>query len=263
MFHVKLYRQLSDAPVVADSGSNGSFVRAVCGLITTWLSAAADPRRIPNGLLFLAGVVLSGMMAPSAHAAVHKCIGADGKVTFSDQPCAVGQAAAAVKPAATGQTTPPKAAISPPVTNGATGATPGRTAGSTAESTTGITAGGSSEDPQDAASRARIRAALPPHCVVLGERIGKYFENGAVGATEAEYQVIFRRYQQECAAQARAASAAEDATRVARQKKQVAEQECATKRQVLAERRPRLANLSSEDKKAFAAVDADVAATCR
>ncbi len=259
MFHVKLYRQLSNAPVVADSGSNGSFVRAVCGLITTWLSTTADPRRIPNGLLFLAGLVLSGMMAPSAQAAVHKCTSADGKVTFSDQPCAVGQAAAAVKPAAIGQTTPPKAASSPPVTNGATGAT----AGSTAESTTGITAGGSSEDPQDAASRARIRAALPAHCVVLGERIGKYFENGAVGATEAEYQVIFRRYQQECAAQARAASAAEDATRVARQKKQVAEQECTAKRQVLAERRPRLANLSSEDKKAFAAVEADVASTCR
>ena len=61
------------------------------------------------------------------------------------------------------------------------------------------------------------------------------------------------------AAQAQAAIRAENARNESRQKQSIVDEECKEKRRAIAERRPRLSNLSGEDRKAFAAVESDVA----
>lgn len=180
--------------------------------------------------------------ASSAQAAIHKCTGADGKVAFSDQPCVAGQAAATVKPAA--------AAPMPPVSPNANKAP----------------VAASVSDP-DAAARAaaweRIRAAQTPQCLTLGDRITSLMDSGARGVTGAEVKATVDRYERQCAAQARTANGAENLRNEARQKQLTVDEECKEKRRVLSERRPRLASLSSEDRKAFSAVEADVARVCR
>jgi Domain of unknown function (DUF4124) len=170
------------------------------------------------------------LTVPPALAAIHKCTGADGRIAFSDQPCGAGQTAATVKPAP---------------------AAPGSA---------------SPKDPDAAArvaARDRIRAAQTPQCVAMGDRISSMVESGARGIPEADVKATVDRYEQQCAAQARVANAAENTRNEARQKQLMVDEECKEKRRILAERRPRLTSLSTEDKKAFAAVESDIARGCR
>lgn len=180
------------------------------------------------------------LLAVSSHAVIHKCTGADGKVTFGDQPCAVGQSSGTVKPAA---------AAPPAVVN-----SPGSASTVVAR------------DP-DAAARAaaiaRIRASQTAECVALSDRIIKVANTSGGAVPEAEGKAMVERNDKQCMAAAQAANAAENARNEARQKQMMVDEECKQKRRVLAERRPRLASLSSDDKAAFAAVEADVSRVCR
>ena len=198
------------------------------------------------GLLGRSQCLLAGMVlvlaASSAQAAIHKCTGADGKVAFSDKPCVAGQIAATLKSATV--------APIPPMTPG----------GNNAPARAPV------NDPDNAdlaASRERIRAAQTPQCQAFGDRIVSLIDSGARGVSPAEVKATVDRYEQQCAAQVRAANAAENSRNEARQKQLMVDEECKQKRRVLSERRPRLASLSSEDRKAFSAVEADVALVCR
>ena len=188
------------------------------------------------------------MAASSAQAAIHKCTGADGKVAFSDQPCVGGQTAATVKPAAVAPILPipPPPPVSPDGNNAPAG-TPAKDPDAAAR----------------AAARERIRAGQTPQCLTLGDRVTSLVDSGARGVSPAEVKATVDRYEQQCAAQVRAAIAAENSRNEALQKQLMVDLECKEKRRVLSERRPRLASLSSEDRKAFSAVEADVARVCR
>ena len=216
MFHVKLIH-----------GSTSSSGRTV-GLIGTIRC-------------FMVGVVMV-WAATAASAAVYKCTGADGKIAYRDQPCTAGQAATTVKPATVA-----------PLPSGLGSGSP-----SANNSSAGIANKGgdkdSSQDPGAAApsaARDRIRAGQTPQCVTLGDRITSHIETGARGVAPAEMKATADRYEQQCAAQAKTAIAAENARNEARQKQLMVDEECKEKRRVLAERRPRLASLSSEEKKPF------------
>lgn len=231
MFHVKLFKKTLAFRGVA---GQGKATNRVIWSVSARLNAAGV------GRFAMGFMVLVWILVPQAHAAIYKCTGADGKVSFNDQPCTAGQVAATVKSAA-----PPRPSL--PNANSAPGSL-------------------SASDP-DAASRAaaheRFRAAQTPQCVALGDRITSLIESGARGVGGVEVKETIDRYEQQCAAQARVAMNAENARGEARQKQLVVDGECAEKRRVLAERRPRLASLSSEDKKAFAAVESEVARVCR
>ena len=219
MFHVKL---------IPDAGSSANRRKDVTGHALCILA-----------LLFMA------CTAPSAHAAVYKCTGADGKVAYSDQPCVAGQAATTVKPAAV----PDKNTAKNSSKNGGgdTGQDPSKDNSAIART----------------AAQDRIRASQTPQCLALGDRISSMMETGAIGVAAAEVKATLDRYEQQCGVPGKAAIAAENARNEAKQKQLMVDEECKHVRQVLDERRPRLASFSSEDKKAFAALEANVARACR
>ena len=231
MFHVKLFKK-----TLACWGLSGQGVdtNRVIWSVPPWLDAAVARR---FAMVFM---VLAWIAVPQTHAAIYKGTGVEGKVSFNDQPCTAVQVAVTVKPAA-----PPGPSL--PNFNNAPGSL-------------------SASDP-DAAARAaaheRFRAAQTPQCVALGDRITSLIESGARGVGGVEVKATMDRYEQQCAAQTRVAMNAESARGEARQKQLVVDGECKEKRRVLAERRPRLASLSSEDKNAFAAVESEVARVCR
>jgi Domain of unknown function (DUF4124) len=233
LFHVKLFNR-SVTTVALTLANNSPPVDRARWPLLTQLGVAATVQKLAMVVVLAAGVLPAG-------AAIHKCTGSDGKVTFGDQPCAVGHSAATVKPAAA-----PTVQGAPIANNLPGGAVP--------------------KDP-DAAARAaafaRIRASQTPQCLALGDRIAALVEKGSQGVTGVEIKAMVDRYEQQCAAQARAANAAENARNEARQKQLIVDEECKVKRRVLAERRPRLASLSLEDQKAFAAVETDVARGCQ
>lgn len=227
MFHVKLLNSSAN-----DAGWTGHRRQAgrVFWPVSAWVGAAAT-----QILLVLASA------SPPVQAAIHKCTGADGKVAFSDQPCAGGQSAATVKPVAAAPAVP----ASPNVSTGSA-TTKDRDAESSA-----------------AARGEGIRSAPTPECVALGNRIAAFMQKSPCEGAEAEAKPMFDWHEQQCAAQARAVIGAENARSEARQKQFILDEECKEKGRVLAERRPRLASLSNEDKKTFAAVKAEVARVWR
>ena len=79
----------------------------------------------------------------------------------------------------------------------------------------------------------------------------------------AEDKAMFEPYAQQCAARARVANGADNDRNEARQNHLIVDEECKENRRVVPERRLRLAKLSSDDRKAFAAVESDVARDCR
>lgn len=93
------------------------------------------------------------------------------------------------------------------------------------------------------------------------------WHGGVIAATQtvmgAEDKTIFEPYAQQCAARARVANGAENDHNEARHNRLIVDEECKENRRVVAERRPRLAKLSSDDRKAFATVESDVARDCR
>ncbi len=180
-------------------------------------------------LAVCASVLVLGLSVP-ASAAVYKCTGADGRVVFSDQPCLAGQATTAVREPA--------------------GAPPAK--------------------PQDAseaaraATRARLRAAQTPECAEMADRIASFGQSGGATASNAQMNALVSRYDQQCAARMREAVEAENKRKEDEaQKRVLADTTCAEKRRVLNERRAKLATLSEADKRAVAALEAEVTRDCR
>jgi hypothetical protein len=165
-----------------------------------------------------------------ALAQVNRCTAADGKVSFSDRPCAENQQGGALR-GLPGVTVPP----------------PGRDASALARES----------------AAARISAAQSPECRGLSERIRGYTLEGVERISEYLVRNTVDRYERECAEQAREAVVAENSRKEAEQIRQyIVQQECATKRRVLQERRPKQASLSESDRRAFTAVAAEVARDC-
>lgn len=226
MFHVKLHSNS-----VMDLGSASQARGASRGFwpLSAWVgvaSAAAATR------------IWRALAAPPSRAAIHKCTGADGKLRFGDQPCKAGPKATTVKVAAAALTVPnlPNS-----------GNAPGN---------------GSAKDPDAsarAAARDRIGAEQTLECVALGGRITPFMQKGALEGVDAEAKPMFDRYEHQCTVQARAANGADNDRNEVRQNQLIVGEECREKRRVLAERRLRLASASSDDKKAFAEVESDVA----
>lgn len=193
-----------------------------------------DPR---TTLAFRVGAVAFAIMAalmatPIAQAAIHKCTGADGKVTFSDQPCAAGQGAAVVKPVA------PSAA---PAIMGAPDA---------------------SEKARTEA-RDRLRKGQTPECLALADRMQNLLKDNVGKAPPAELDTVVNQYEQRCAARMRELVQAEAARNEQRAREQTRKSDCDAKRRVLDERRSRLAQLSEPEKRAFTTVESEVARDCR
>ena len=197
----------------------------------------------------LAGLVMILALAASpAEAAIYKCTCADGKLAFSDQPCVGGQTAATGKSATVAPVPPmPPIPLMSPGDNNAPAGTSVNDLGDAAR----------------AAAHERIRTAQTPQCLSLGDRMTSLVESGARGVSPAEVKATFDRHEQQCAAQVRAAIAAENFRNEARQTQLVVDDECKDKRRVLSERRLRLVSLSDEYRKTVSAVEADVARVCR
>ena len=190
----------------------------------------------------IAALLLPG----AASAAVYKCTGSDGKTSFSDQPCESGKSVTMSQDPPRPPTAKPKEASTERLTDRPT-EQPTQDTGEAARS----------------AARDRIRAAQTPQCLAMGDRFTSVVESGARGIPPAEFKAMMDRLEQQCGAQGRAAISTENARNEARQKQLIVDEECKEKRRVLAERRPKLTSLGSDDKKAFAAVEADVARVCR
>jgi Domain of unknown function (DUF4124) len=180
--------------------------------------------------LAIAAVFL--LAVPLVEAAIHKCTGADGKVTFSDQPCAAGQGASVVKPAAPG--------VAPTAT-----AAPDASERARAE------------------ARDRLRRGQTPECLALADRMQNLLKDNAGKAPPADLDTVVNQYEQRCAARMRELLQAEAARTEQLAREQARKSDCDAKRRVLDERRPRLAQLSEQDRRAFAAVESEVARDCR
>ena len=169
---------------------------------------------------------------PEAHAAIHKCTGTDGKVTFSDQPCAAGQGASVVKPVAPGAA---------PATTGAPDAS----------------------EKARAEARDRLRKGQTPECLALADRMQNLLKDSVGKTLPAELDTVVNQYEQRCAARMRELVQAENARNEQLAREQTRKSDCDAKRRVLDERRPRLAQLNEQDKRAFAVVESEVARDCR
>ena len=86
---------------------------------------------------------------------------------------------------------------------------------------------------------------------------------GKLADAGAQDKVMFHRHEQPCAAQARATNRTANVRHEVRTTQLMVDAACQEKRAVRVDRRPRVASLGSEDRKAFAPVESDVARGCR
>jgi Domain of unknown function (DUF4124) len=185
-------------------------------------------------LLFL---VLLGSLFSTTQAAVNRCVGADGKVSFSDQPCAASQQGGAVqiKPAA----------------------------GSAAGSPAGTAAGKSTPDAM-ALRREEFLRELSPICRELqGKITTEAAKPGAEKAMTDPSSPMAKQWKEQCEAQARAATERINARAIEKAKaEQIKSETCATQRDVLTMRRPILPTLSPGDRKAYESLDQEYRRNC-
>lgn len=227
MFHVKL----SNNPAVGlGSASHGRRASREFWPVAAWVGMTAATQ------------ILLALASSPAQAAIHKGIAADGKVALSDPPCVAGQAAATVQPAAASATVPnlPNAGNAP---GGVVVNIPGAAARATTQGT--------------------MRAAQTRACCALGGRFAGFKPKGVREGADALAKPVFDQHEPLCAGQVRTAPGAGNARNEGRQKQSMVGEECKEMRRVLGERRPLLASLSSDDKKAFAAVESEVVRVSR
>jgi Domain of unknown function (DUF4124) len=217
MFHVK---PAKCRPSMADTSMNRP------------IDSRATPAFLAWALVSAMAALMAALPVPEAQAAIHKCTGTDGKVTFSDQPCATGQGASVVKPVAPGPA---------PVVTGAPDAS----------------------EKARAEARDRLRKGQTPECLNLADRMQNLLKDNAGKAPPADLDAVVNQYEQRCAARMRELLQAEAARNEQLAREQTRKSECDAKRRVLDERRPRLAQLSDSDKRAFAVVESEVARDCR
>lgn len=195
--------------------------------------------------LQIGGLLLAGLLTTAAHAGVQKCTGADGKVVFSDQPCAAGQAASAVRGFA--QSAATSVRDGGESVNAPGGANGGATGG----------AGNPSYDDMGQKSRrASVQAALTPECRALGDRASQALRNDAAPLEEVKQAIA--QFENQCADQVQKASAAASNSRALPDAAG-----CRALRQSLDERRARLKTMTNREIQEFAKFQNEVSVGCR
>ena len=195
------------------------------------LRGACFARMIFAGVSLLALVVMS----PLAEAAINKCIGADGKVVFSDQPCVPGQSASTIQ-----EKGGPKSSATPLAKPAA--------------------------DPNAAmkSMRDRVDAALTPECRRMRKQaLEQVLATDNARQTEAELQKIIDDFEAQCSPLIKAAQEAEWAKGKAERDRTQKLGECTEKRRIFAERKGRLQSLTEPDRQATARLGAEIERDCR
>jgi hypothetical protein len=192
--------------------------------------------------LLIAGL-LGAFMLPVSAQKMYRCPGAGGSTTFSDTPCATGSGnEVTVKPSG--------------------GAAPAQV----------------KPDPQTRGAmdkrNAEYNALLTPECRRAREAfLAKSQQKGGMEELMKEGNPISKAWEAcefeakdsigKLNAQDQAKAKAEEAKRAEQDRIAIKKNECATKQKVLDDRRPRLAQLSEQDRAAFRAIEQDVAMNCR
>ena len=183
------------------------------------------------------GLLLAVLLADAAQAGVQKCTGADGKVVFSDQPCATGQSASAVRGVA---------GVNPSPANASAGSA----------NTSGAASNPSYEDMVQKARRANVQAALTPECRALGDRASRALQNDAASLEEVKQAVS--QFENQCGDQVQKASATASNSRAVPDAAG-----CRALRQSLEERRARLKTLTNRELQEFVKFQNEVSVGCR
>ena len=187
------------------------------------------------------GVLLALLLAGAAQAGVQKCTGANGKVVFSDQPCASGQSASAVRGVA---------GVNPSLANVSAGSA----------TTSGMASGSASnpsyDDMVQKSRRASVQAALTPECRALGDRASQALRNDVAPLEGVKRAVA--QFENQCDDQVQKASAAASNRRAV---PDVAG--CRALRQSLEERRAKLKTLTNRELQEFAKFQNEVSVGCR
>lgn len=183
------------------------------------------------------GALLALLLAGAAQAGVQKCTGADGKVVFSDQPCASGQSASAVRGVAGINASPTSTSAGSANTSGG-GGNP------------------SYEDMVQKARRANVQTALTPECRALGDRASRALQNDAASLEEVKQAVS--QFENQCGDQVQKASVAASNSRAVPDAAG-----CRALRQSLEERRAKLKTLSNRELQEFAKFQNEVSVGCR
>ena len=183
------------------------------------------------------GLLLAVLLADAAQAGVQKCTGADGKVVFSDQPCATGQSASAVRGVA---------GVNPSPANASAGSA----------NTSGTASNPSYEGMVQKARRANVQAALTPECRALGDRASRALQNDAASLEEVKRAVS--QFENQCGDQVQKASATASISRAVPDASG-----CRALRQSLEERRAKLSTLTNRELQEFAKFQNEVSVGCR
>lgn len=183
------------------------------------------------------GALLALLMAGAAQAGVQKCTGTDGKVVFSDQPCATGQSASAVRGVA---------GVNPSPANASAGSA----------NASGTASNLSYEDMVQKARRASVQAALTPECRALGDRASRALQNDAASLDEVKQAVS--QFENQCGDQVQKASATASNNRAVPDAAG-----CRALRQSLEERRAKLKTLTNRELQEFAKFQNEVSVGCR
>ncbi len=173
------------------------------------------------------------LAAQVAWADVHKCTAPDGRVTFSDQPCAAGQVGGKTRFGTVAPTTTPPSAV--------------------VQDASAL----SRED-----TRTRMHAALTPECRELSDRVTRYMEQGTGQTPEAVVKADMARFEQQCAAQVKDVMQVEMDRKAAERKTLEAQHACQEKRRVLENRRARFTSLSEPDQRAVESLESEVNRDC-
>ena len=190
--------------------------------------------------LLLASLVA---MPLAVRAAVHKCTGADGKIVFSDQPCANDQRGGAlnVSPASRAGKSPSSAAPK--------AGPPSPALGSNAAVAT---------------YRKGLLAVLSPEFQNMSRRLWDIEDNVAKATPSAPYSnpagdSLIADFAAKCEGPTRDYLEKNKADQRTAKSKRIA---CDTKKELLTDRMPKAATLSAQDKAALAALERDYAAQC-
>ena len=185
-------------------------------------------------LLFARALLVSVVALPLVvSAAVNKCTGADGKVVFSDKPCAPSQTATTIKD---GGSAKPAAVTSKP-TDLQTGTKP-------------------TFDSMD--------AMLTPECRQLRKEQDEQVKAVVAGRlTQTDFQRVQNRFESQCVPLIKAAQDTDWAKGKGERDKLQKQLECTDKRRVYNERKDKLASLDDSGRKAMAAIALDLDTNCR
>ena len=211
------------------------------------MAAAREQVGVCRGVRSSRPLVVAGLLALAACTAAHagpvRCTGADGKVVYSDQPCAQGQTAAEVKGVPAGG----------PSSTTATGASSG--GGDTVRASSP-----SVQDVQNKAQRDRVHASLSPECRALGDRASRSVQSDSSASME-EVKRAVSQFEDKCGDQVMEATRKENARGGGKNSKPDAAT-CRSLREALSADRARLGRMTDKEKMAFVAQQNEVSVAC-